>query len=242
MAGAFGPNFAAYQSSFMERSIKCGDEGQEVDSSSSIADEGWHRKVDALFAHPFFMKECPDRKVVESNEHLKALQTLLYEGSSEEIAENFKNQGNACYRIGKTRYKDALTFYTKGLDMKCANNALNSVLYSNRAAIHLELGNFRKAIEDCLDAIQLDPIMIKAHYRAACAYSAIDQWALALEHIQKAIPLDPSNKALTAQKDIIMAKKKQLERKISEKADLALSKQANFTKLMLAIKVSTLHI
>ena len=226
----------------MKRLVMGGDKSQEVLSCSPTADEGWSQKIDALFAHPFFMKEGPDRKAIESNEHLKALQTLLYEGSPEEIAENFKNQGNACYRIGKTMHKDALAFYTKGLDMKCTSNALNSVLYSNRAAIQLELGNFRNAIEDCLKAIQLDPTMIKPYYRAARAYSAIDQWASALEHIQKAISLDPSNNALKVQENSIMAKKEQVEKIRREKTDLALSKQANLAKLALAIEVGALHI
>ena len=55
-----------------------------------------------------------------------------------EIAENFKNQGNECFKEGKVRYKDAIEFYRKGLEQEC-NPTLKSTLLSNRAAVHIEM-------------------------------------------------------------------------------------------------------
>ena len=56
-----------------------------------------------------------------------------------EVAENFKTQGNACFVEGKRKFKDAIKFYTQGIEAKAEDNHLNSVLHSNRAAVHLEL-------------------------------------------------------------------------------------------------------
>lgn len=57
-----------------------------------------------------------------------------------EVVENFKNQGNECFKQGKKFYKDAIEFYTKGLDVGCEDVKLNETLYVNRAACNLHLG------------------------------------------------------------------------------------------------------
>lgn len=57
-----------------------------------------------------------------------------------EVAENFKNQGNDCFKQGKKFYKDALLFYTNGLEVFCKDDKLNETLYVNRAACNLHFG------------------------------------------------------------------------------------------------------
>ena len=54
-----------------------------------------------------------------------------------DIAENFKDQGNDYFK-GK-RYREALGFYTQGIDAKPTNNKLSEALLCNRAACNLEL-------------------------------------------------------------------------------------------------------
>ena len=53
------------------------------------------------------------------------------------MAENFKDQGNNYFK-GK-RYRDALGFYTQGVDAKPTNEKLLEALLCNRAACNLEL-------------------------------------------------------------------------------------------------------
>ena len=55
-----------------------------------------------------------------------------------EIALNFKEQGNGYFK-GK-RYREALGFYTQGIDAKPTNQSLLETLLSNRAACNLQLG------------------------------------------------------------------------------------------------------
>ena len=53
------------------------------------------------------------------------------------MAQNFKEQGNDYYK-GK-RYREALGFYTQGIDAKPTDKALLEALLCNRAACNLEL-------------------------------------------------------------------------------------------------------
>lgn len=54
-----------------------------------------------------------------------------------EIAQNFKEQGNEYYK-GK-RYREAMGFYTQGIDAKPEDQKLLEQLLCNRAACNLEL-------------------------------------------------------------------------------------------------------
>ena len=58
-------------------------------------------------------------------------------GCAPEIAQNFKEQGNEYFQ-GK-RYREALGFYTQGVDAKPENGQLRAALLLNRAACNLEL-------------------------------------------------------------------------------------------------------
>ena len=54
-----------------------------------------------------------------------------------EIAQNLKEQGNEYFK-GK-RYREALGFYTQGVDAKPEDNNILEALMNNRAACNLEL-------------------------------------------------------------------------------------------------------
>jgi tetratricopeptide (TPR) repeat protein len=120
---------------------------------------------------PLFMTEMPE----EENESLAALQSLIYDGPPEEVAENFKNQGNDCFKVGKSQYKDAISYYTKALETNCKDNKIIEACLTNRAAVNLELGNYRQVLIDCSKALKLNPKNIKAYYRSAKALYALDK-------------------------------------------------------------------
>lgn len=56
---------------------------------------------------------------------------------TEEIAQNFKDQGNDYFK-GR-RYREALSFYTQGVDTKPTDTLIHEALLCNRAACNLEL-------------------------------------------------------------------------------------------------------
>ncbi|KAJ3086626.1 40S ribosomal protein [Quaeritorhiza haematococci] len=128
---------------------------------------------------PLFMRSLPQD--AEENDMLAALQSLVYDGTPEEIATNFKNQGNERFMEGRSQYKEAITFYTKGIEVKCKDDSLNSILYSNRAAVNLELKNYRRVLNDCAEAIKLNPQNVKAWFRSARACLELDKISEALD-------------------------------------------------------------
>ena len=106
----------------------------------------------SLESLPLFMKSLPSED--SDDVALQALQSLAHDGtadgvlrlfflvmksvsSSLEIAQNFKEQGNDYFK-GK-RFREAIGFYTQGLDAKPTDPSLQEALYCNRAACNLEL-------------------------------------------------------------------------------------------------------
>eukprot|EP00931_Biecheleriopsis_adriatica_P039871 TRINITY_DN22802_c0_g1_i1.p1 TRINITY_DN22802_c0_g1~~TRINITY_DN22802_c0_g1_i1.p1 ORF type:complete len:375 (-),score=110.85 TRINITY_DN22802_c0_g1_i1:58-1086(-) len=90
-------------------------------------------------------------------------------------AEAFKKKGNEALKAGtKTGAREALDFFTTGLEVRCSDPVLNAQLYSNRAHVRMLLRQFVEAVDDCRKAIAADPKNIKAYWRAAKASLHLD--------------------------------------------------------------------
>lgn len=80
-------------------------------------------------------------------------------------------------------------------------------LYSNRAACHLQLRQYKECVQDCSSALELliPPVeanrasRCKAHVRRGTAYMQMTEYVSALEDYESAVKLDPNNHDL--QKD-----------------------------------------
>jgi tetratricopeptide (TPR) repeat protein len=142
---------------------------------------------------PFFMTELDD-DVDEDNQFVDALKALVYDGEPHEIAMNFKNQGNDCFK--EKKYGDAISYYTRALDVHSGVDGIDVACYTNRAACNLELRNYRRCINDCKLALAKDPTNVKAVYRSARAYLAVDKIDEALDIASYGLSLDPSNLTL----------------------------------------------
>ena len=143
---------------------------------------------------PFFMTQLPDN--MEDNIQLQALQALLYDGTPEENATNFKEQGNDAFKRGRPGYQDALAFYTKGIDQKPNDPLLLAQIYNNRAAVHLALKNFGFAARDAAYSISSDKSNVKAFWRAAKASLALEKVSEAEKFCQKGLDIFPENSDL----------------------------------------------
>jgi hypothetical protein len=75
--------------------------------------------------------------VGESPRYLVPLLVACAQCICEEIAQNFKDQGNDYFK-GK-RYREALNFYTQGVGAKPTDLVIQEALLCNRAACNLEL-------------------------------------------------------------------------------------------------------
>ncbi|KAG1053657.1 hypothetical protein G6F43_004277 [Rhizopus delemar] len=165
---------------------------------------------------PLFMTQLPE----EENDTLSALQSLVFDGTPEEVAQNFKEQGNDCFRAGKIKYKDAITFYTKAIDTECKDQKIIEACLVNRAACNLELQNYGRVLSDCSKCLAINPQNVKALYRSAKALFALDRLIEAIDCCDHALVVDPENKAIqdvkekaVSRKNIQEEKKRQREEK-----------------------------
>ncbi|CAG8475500.1 4871_t:CDS:2 [Acaulospora morrowiae] len=166
--------------------------------------------LDEIDKVPLFMSNLPE----EENDSLAALQSLLFDGPPEEIAENFKRQGNECFKEGRTKYQDAIVFYTKALETNCSDNKIIEACLANRAAVNLELGNFRKVLTDCAKVINLNSTNVKAFYRSAKALCELDKMEEALDCCDHGLKVEPNNVALRQLKETCIKKKELLDQRI----------------------------
>ncbi|KAG9122114.1 hypothetical protein FRC07_001642 [Ceratobasidium sp. 392] len=193
--------------------------------------------LDAFDTTPLFMRELPsgedDTSDFDSNT-LAALQSLIHEGSPEEVASNFKDQGNEYFR-GK-RFREALGFYTQGIDalttrpIEGQENAIKRVpveekdrpLYNalllNRAAANLELENFGRVLKDVHIVLEHDARSSKALFRAARALVKLRRFEEAVDACDRCLVFDPENKEVKAIKDVAAKGIEEQTRKAFEKA------------------------
>ncbi|KAH0839637.1 40S ribosomal protein S7 [Lanmaoa asiatica] len=146
----------------------------------------------SLESLPLFMKSLPSED--SDDVAFQALQSLAHDGTADEIAQNFKEQGNDYFK-GK-RYREAIGFYTQALDAKPTDYTLQEALYCNRAACNLELKNYGLVLKDCSKALGTDAKSSKALYRSATALLALDRLEEALDCCDRCLTFDPHNQAV----------------------------------------------
>ncbi|KAJ3734431.1 40S ribosomal protein S7 [Lentinula guzmanii] len=150
-------------------------------------------KLDSFDSVPLFMRSLPDEDPAE-NTSLAALQSLVHEGTPDEIAENFKEQGNDYYK-GK-RYRDAVGFYTQAIDAKPDTPSLLEALLCNRAACNLELKNYGSVLRDCSKVLSQNTKSSKAYYRSALALIALERLGEAIDCCARCLDFDKDNKGI----------------------------------------------
>jgi len=135
---------------------------------------------------PFFMTELKD----EENPQIEALKALAYEGEPWEIAENFKNQGNDCFKHRK--FHDAIEYYTKALAQPTEHREIRLACFGNRAQCNLELKNYRRCITDCCRCLDIDMENTKAWFRSAKAFLGLDKPDEAAVCCERGLELGPN--------------------------------------------------
>ncbi|KAM8716640.1 hypothetical protein ACLKA7_003508 [Drosophila subpalustris] len=97
-------------------------------------------------------------------------------------ANNYKTEGNNCYRNGK--YDEAISFYDKAID-KCPREHRTdmAIFYQNRAASYEMLKKWHKVKEDCTLSLENNPRYAKAYYRRARAHEATKDMSECLDDV-----------------------------------------------------------
>lgn len=190
---------------------------------------------------PIFMTELDETDGEGGqNTSLEALKSLAYDGEPDEIATNFKNQGNECFKA--KMYKDAVQFYTQGLEVECGVDAIDVALLINRAACNLELRNYRRCIDDCKKALLIDENNVKACYRAGRAFFAVDRLEEAKQILQFGLTKDSENAPMKDLLKKIEDKEKQIKAAIEKKEREAELKRKEQLTLASAITLRNIEI
>uniref|UniRef100_H2YBQ5 Uncharacterized protein n=1 Tax=Ciona savignyi TaxID=51511 RepID=H2YBQ5_CIOSA len=121
-------------------------------------------------------------------------ETLLTDQEKEDLKQEaniLKIEGNNEFKLQK--YTEAKDLYTDGLRIcpKCFAKE-RSVLYANRGASFMASGENDKAIEDCSEAVKLNPDYLRARLRRAQLYENTEKLDEALEDYKFALEKDPS--------------------------------------------------
>lgn len=193
--------------------------------------------MEDLNKSPLFMTE------LEDNDDVAALEALAYEGTSLENATDFKERGNECFKT--KRWRDAIEFYGRGVKLVtqeekrrekgeppregdpngddeaevAAQRAVLEALYVNRAAVQLELQNYRSCWLDCGAALRLNPRNVKAWYRSARALLAVGRVQEADDACAGGLSVDADNASLRAVARDIIARAEELDRKAQAAAE-----------------------
>ncbi|XP_004607168.2 tetratricopeptide repeat protein 4 isoform X2 [Sorex araneus] len=156
-------------------------------------EDRWEEEFDKI---PLFMKKAPSEIDPKENPDLACLQSIIFdeERSPEEQAKTYKDEGNDYFK--EKDYKKAVVSYTEGLKKKCTDPDLNAVLYTNRAAAHFYLGNFRSALNDVAAARKLKPNHLKAVIRGALCHLELKNFTEAVSWCDEGLQIDPTEKKL----------------------------------------------
>ncbi|XP_015906393.2 small glutamine-rich tetratricopeptide repeat-containing protein alpha-like [Parasteatoda tepidariorum] len=102
-------------------------------------------------------------------------------------AERLKNEGNE--KMAEHHYAEAVAAYTQAIEL----DKWNAIYFCNRAGANIALQNYHDAIEDCKEALALNPDYAKAFGRMGQAYAMMEQPRKALRCFQQAVQLEPDN-------------------------------------------------
>lgn len=104
-------------------------------------------------------------------------------------AEDKKEAGNQLYKAKK--YLEALSKYSEAIDLcpECP------AYYGNRAACHMMLSQYQKALDDAKTAVNLDSNFVKGYVRIAKCCVALGEIPSAKQAIERGKSLEPNSSA-----------------------------------------------
>ena len=107
------------------------------------------------------------------------------------VLEAKKKEGNDAFQRGAQ--EEAVAAYTEALAVDPDNTSFNSIMYANRAAAYSKQGKNKEALEDCTQALDLDPSYLKALLRRAQIYMTLEKYEDAVRDYEKAHQMDDDN-------------------------------------------------
>jgi len=163
------------------------------EKDSRIANMSVDEFYEELKQHPAFMTDHDPSKPLP--EALEGLQAMKYQSDScDDNALSYKEDGNKNFERGKYRW--AIDNYTEGIKCRPVDPLLIAVLYSNRAAAQYRIGNYRSALNDCIEARNFKSSHMKAIVRGAMCYFELKLYTEAIAWCDEVLELSPTDEKI----------------------------------------------
>lgn len=133
-----------------------------------------------------------------------------------------KDKGNNFFK--RNEFPSAIEAYTKAMEL----DPTNAILPANRAMALLKQEKYGAAEVDCLLALSLDPLYVKAYLRLGAARFELQKLDIAKDAFEKALKLEPQNK--TAQKELERIEQALTKDKMVERQDVPASLDEGLVK------------
>ncbi|KAL3270781.1 hypothetical protein HHI36_021305 [Cryptolaemus montrouzieri] len=111
-----------------------------------------------------------------------------------EDSEQYKEQGNEAYKIGN--WDEALSLYTKAINLVKEDGKELATYYKNRAATYLKLENYEEVVNDCDKCLKIFPSDPKALYRRCQALEQLQRYEESYRDATQIFKDDPNNKTI----------------------------------------------
>jgi hypothetical protein len=107
---------------------------------------------------------------------------------------------------GKERAIEEACYVNRAL----CNLELRETIFACRALLNVDAENYRSCLNDCASVFKMNPLNVKAWYRAAKASLSLDRISEAEDACTRGLEVDPPNKPLLALRDQIKARKEKI--------------------------------
>lgn len=105
-----------------------------------------------------------------------------------------KEEGNAAFKAKD--YRKAIDLWSQAVAVDSQNKDMNSKILQNRAQAYINLKEYTSAINDCDEALRLDPSYTKAQKMRAKAHGAAGNWEKALQDYKAVAEANPTEKGI----------------------------------------------
>jgi small glutamine-rich tetratricopeptide repeat-containing protein alpha len=188
-AGVVSSNAQTYSDSLAEAKTNGKFESfVEMVSSKGYFDGAEEGSIEYLKRHAKLIKKFKEKAAATA----KAAGGEVDTSALEAQAEDLKFKGNAA--INAMNYDEAIRCYTEALELSC-DGPNSHVYHSNRAAAYCHQHKYQEAVDDCEACIALSPDYVKAHSRLGLANFFLGRYADAVSAYERAVELEPDNKA-----------------------------------------------
>ncbi|EAW08145.1 DnaJ and TPR domain protein [Aspergillus clavatus NRRL 1] len=105
-----------------------------------------------------------------------------------------KEEGNNAFKARD--YRKAIELWSEALAVDPQNKDMNAKILQNRAQAYINLKEYDNAINDCSEALKLDPSYIKAQKMRAKAYGGAGNWEEAVREYKAVAEANPTEKGI----------------------------------------------